>query len=304
MSKFKTFAELQKAAAKLKPQPIKISTIVARTDTQIRTKTSGAQITEYQRVYQGEPKTKASGEPIRDEKQNLVFEPKANRMPPVILAPAADHQDENPDAPAERRFYCVDGDHRLTAASRAGLSEIDALVLPAMTLAEARFAAVGANAQHGLARTNADKRHGVVIALDLTTNAKASARKLKDGTYGKISYTGTLPNGEKLTARALAAVAGVSHETAALYMRELLAADFVNPKKAKNDKPSGNAKDDASGGIDPVDDQDDDAPRDLTSTEPTEYAHSLIVGASKDADWIRAVAETLQVWLDNNADAE
>ena len=294
----KTFAEIQKKAAKLKTQLVKIAAIVCRQDTQLRDKTSAVQIATYRGVYQGDPLTDASGRLMRDkETKAFVYKPKAERMPPIMVAPAADWTTDDPDANPEQRFYIIDGDHRATAAARAGLEEINAVILPAMTLNEARFAAVGANADHGLARTNKDKQNSLKVTCELSTNLTASCNKSKKTKrWGKVTYKGTLPNGEKVTARALAAIAGVSHEAAAAYLKANYASQFQNKQKpeAAPETPSGNASGDADGGTDPVDEI-----RDLTSTDASEYAHSLIAGASQDIAWIETVAETLFVWVEN-----
>lgn len=63
-----------------------------------------------------------------------------------------------------RRFYIGDGWHRLIAAHRNGVSTIPAYVENGGREAALR-AALGANSAHGLPRTNADKRHAVLVAL-------------------------------------------------------------------------------------------------------------------------------------------
>jgi ParB-like chromosome segregation protein Spo0J len=58
----------------------------------------------------------------------------------------------------------VDGFHRLDAAKLAGLDEI-LVEIHSGTRQDALKAALGANVQHGLRRSNADKRRAVIIAI-------------------------------------------------------------------------------------------------------------------------------------------
>lgn len=299
----KTFAELVKKAANRKPTMVRIANLVCRQDTQIRTKSSGTQVNTYRDVYRGDPLTTASGKLKTDDKGNLQFAPDANRMPPILVTVAKDWTTDDPDADPSPRYYVIDGDHRATGAARAGLDEIPAIILDPMTLDEARFAAVGANADHGLARSNADKQAALKVACELSNGLRAKATKKKDGSFGKITYLGTLPNGEKVTARNLAAVAGVSHESAAQYLKATFAAEFLNPEPADDDDdtaetqgtdegtPTGNAVD-------------DDGPGDITAMKPREFAQSIIAQAKHDPEWLREVAIIFDAWLDNNADDE
>src|SRR5215472_16289071 len=61
-------------------------------------------------------------------------------------------------------YWLADGFHRRYAAEAAGLTEIDADVRKG-TRRDALLHSVGANAQHGHRRTNADKRRAVDILL-------------------------------------------------------------------------------------------------------------------------------------------
>jgi hypothetical protein len=61
-------------------------------------------------------------------------------------------------------YWVADGFHRIEAARQAGLDAIDALVHEG-TRRDAILFSAGANAQHGLRRTNPDKRHVVVKLL-------------------------------------------------------------------------------------------------------------------------------------------
>ncbi len=62
-------------------------------------------------------------------------------------------------------YWLADGFHRLFAAAEAGLSEIEAEVRPG-TRRDAILHAAGANATHGLRRTNEDKRRAVTLLLN------------------------------------------------------------------------------------------------------------------------------------------
>ncbi|MDR3281098.1 MAG: hypothetical protein LBT23_11355, partial [Synergistaceae bacterium] len=61
--------------------------------------------------------------------------------------------------------WLADGFHRIYAAISAGFPEIEADVREG-AVRDARRCAMGANDTHGLRATNADKRNGVLIALD------------------------------------------------------------------------------------------------------------------------------------------
>ena len=73
------------------------------------------------------------------------------RFPPVIIF----HDGKT--------YYCADGFHRILAASRIERTEIDCDVRKGSLLDAIKFA-LGANAAHGLRRTNADKNNCVEIA--------------------------------------------------------------------------------------------------------------------------------------------
>jgi ParB-like chromosome segregation protein Spo0J len=84
-------------------------------------------------------------------------------MPPIVVF--SDGGDE---------FYLADGHHRLAAARKAKLSEIEGLIKKG-DRRDALWYATAANAQHGLARTNDDKRRAVALIL-----ADAEWRGLSD----------------------------------------------------------------------------------------------------------------------------
>ena len=62
-----------------------------------------------------------------------------------------------------KTYYCADGFHRILAASRIERNNIDCDVRKGSLLDAIKFA-LGANASHGLRRTNADKNNAVEIA--------------------------------------------------------------------------------------------------------------------------------------------
>lgn len=62
-------------------------------------------------------------------------------------------------------YYLADGFHRLHAAKRIGKASIQATV-EAGTLRDAILFSLGANANHGLRRTNADKRQCIMTLLE------------------------------------------------------------------------------------------------------------------------------------------
>jgi ParB-like chromosome segregation protein Spo0J len=63
------------------------------------------------------------------------------------------------------QYWIADGWHRFWAANAAGLEEIEAIVHQGGEL-QALEAGCGANASHGLRRTNADKRYAVEICFE------------------------------------------------------------------------------------------------------------------------------------------
>jgi uncharacterized ParB-like nuclease family protein len=65
-----------------------------------------------------------------------------------------------------RAYYLADGFHRLQAAQRLRVAKIACEVRDG-SRADARLAACGANQEHGLRRTNEDKRRAVRVVLEL-----------------------------------------------------------------------------------------------------------------------------------------
>lgn len=75
--------------------------------------------------------------------------------------------------------WLADGFHRYFASKKAGFKEINADVRKG-TQEDAILFAVGANAQHGLRRTNADKRKSVEMLLALPKWKTASSRDVAE----------------------------------------------------------------------------------------------------------------------------
>ena len=76
-------------------------------------------------------------------------------------------------------YYLVDGFHRFFAAKRAGIKQIECNVRNG-TLRDAIKFALGANAKHGLHRSNEDKRKAVSFALDDQEWRHLSSRMIAD----------------------------------------------------------------------------------------------------------------------------
>jgi len=95
---------------------------------------------------------------VRSEINSVVVDDYAERMGAGDQFPPADVFEES------GRYWIGDGWHRLLAAQKTG-----AVTFPCAVQAGGRQAAIrhalGANARHGLKRTNADKRRAVEIAL-------------------------------------------------------------------------------------------------------------------------------------------
>jgi len=74
-------------------------------------------------------------------------------------------------------YWLADGFHRVAAAHQAGIAIIEADIRQGGKV-DAKLHAVGANSDHGLRRTNADKRKAVQAVLDEPTMAEASDREI------------------------------------------------------------------------------------------------------------------------------
>jgi hypothetical protein len=119
----------QHTATDKKIEKIELDTIITK-GLQTRAGTDPAKVAEYAEIY------KAGGP-----------------MPPIVVF--SDGGDE---------FYLGDGNHRVLAARKADLSEIEGLIKKGDRRA-ALWYATAANAQHGLPRTNEDKRKAVGLIL-------------------------------------------------------------------------------------------------------------------------------------------
>ncbi len=74
-------------------------------------------------------------------------------------------------------YYVTDGFHRIEAALRAGLQQINASVV-AGTIEDAQWQSYSVNKAHGLRRSNEDKRRAVVAALKHPQGAAKSDREI------------------------------------------------------------------------------------------------------------------------------
>jgi ParB-like chromosome segregation protein Spo0J len=74
-------------------------------------------------------------------------------------------------------YWCADGHHRVAAAIQAEMAEIDCDIHEGDRRDALRYA-LGANSAHGLARSNADKRNAVALALDDEEWASLSDREI------------------------------------------------------------------------------------------------------------------------------
>jgi hypothetical protein len=99
----------------------------------------------------------------------------ADPFPPVILFTEND-----------TTYWLADGVHRVWAARQCGRADIIAEVRHGGRKAALEYA-VGANATHGLPRTNADKRNAVMMYLDSFPTNKPQARKI--AAVCKVSHT-------------------------------------------------------------------------------------------------------------------
>lgn len=106
---------------------------------------------------------------VRDINEDVVKEyaeamEKGDKFPPVEVMQAEDDDDALLTPPV-----LVDGRHRLEAAKHNGNDTIKCKVKRG-TMQDARLAAAGCNATHGLRRTNEDKRRAVEVVLEIQDN--------------------------------------------------------------------------------------------------------------------------------------
>lgn len=99
---------------------------------------------------------------------------------------------------ADGQHWLADGFHRVQAARRAGLEEVAADVRDG-TKRDALLYSVGANATHGLRRTNADKRHAVMTMLGDSEWAKWSDRQIAKACGVTHPFVAKLRGGEVVT---------------------------------------------------------------------------------------------------------
>jgi ParB-like chromosome segregation protein Spo0J len=82
-------------------------------------------------------------------------------------------------------YYLVDGWHRYFAHKKAGLADIEVEIIDG-TMRDATLYAVGANDDHGLRRTNDDKRKAVMMLLDDMEWSEWSDREIAKA--AKVSF--------------------------------------------------------------------------------------------------------------------
>ena len=111
-------------------QTLPIDSIVASEDCQARASSSQATVAEYAEALAG-----------------------GATFPPITVF----HDGE--------RYFLADGFHRLEAHKVAGLTEVNAEIREGDSR-DAKLFAAGANASHGLRRTQADKRNAIIKLLD------------------------------------------------------------------------------------------------------------------------------------------
>jgi hypothetical protein len=75
-----------------------------------------------------------------------------------------------------KTYWLADGNHTLAGAKEAGEADVPAVVKTG-TKRDAILYAAGANAEHGLRRTNADKRRAVMLVLNLDDWAKGKSNR-------------------------------------------------------------------------------------------------------------------------------
>ncbi len=113
-------------------------------------------------------------------------------------------------------YWLADGFHRVAAARKIERETIDAEVREG-TARDAIIQGIGANASHGLRRSQADKRRAV-------------ERLLRDEEWSKWSD------------RKIAKVAKVDHKTVGKIRRELLGGEFPTPGRPNGEIPRTNGK--------------------------------------------------------------
>ncbi len=119
-------------------------------------------------------------------------------------------------------YWLADGFHRVASARKIERETIEAEVREG-TARDAIIHGIGANASHGLRRTQADKRRAV-------------ERLIRDEEWSKWSN------------RQIAKVAKVDHKTVGKIRRELLGGDFPTPGRPNGEIPRTNGKPNSTSG--------------------------------------------------------
>jgi hypothetical protein len=117
--------------------------------------------------------TEVTNLPLSDIKVDRACQVRAAGLDPTVVDEYARIMKEEGDDrfPAivvyfdSTDYWLSDGFHRYAAAEKAGLSSLKARIRPG-SQRDAILNSVGTNANHGLRRSNADKRHAVTILLE------------------------------------------------------------------------------------------------------------------------------------------
>ena len=112
-----------------------------------------------------------------------------DKFPPVVLF----RDDDHPDLP----HYLADGWHRVDAAEAAGLENVRAEVR-AGSKHDAALWAAGANARHGLRRSNGDKRKAVGLVLDDELCAHWTNREVAEAVGVSHTFVGNVRHEREL----------------------------------------------------------------------------------------------------------
>jgi hypothetical protein len=108
-------------------------------------------------------------------------------LPPIVVF----HEPGDDEGGDEDMYHLADGHHRVAAAKKADLTEINAIVKRG-TRRDAILYAAGANAQHGLPLTNADKRKIVTTLLSDEEWSQWSDREIADRCHVSPTLVGTM----------------------------------------------------------------------------------------------------------------
>lgn len=166
--------------------------------------------------------------------------------------------------------WLADGFHRVHGAHRAGKETIPCCTYKG-TQRDAILHAAGANAQHGLRRTNADKRRAVEMLV-------------RDREWSKWSD------------RKIAETAGVHHETVAAVRAELAISPIERASKQKDSVRHAAQGEPASGRVTPLETAAEDDEGSAAAVDAAALPGESPIemhGIEADATWIEGVALTI-----------